>query len=299
MVLPLIIGGGLSLLGGILSSRSDDKRAAQQNTYNQQAYQQQLEDTPEQIEEQLRLGRESQEISEKNKYKWIVEGAQEAGFNPLTALRSGGGSLATPMGTQISAVPASQASQAASFGENLTNAMGTAFNLWDPIGDRNKRLQNELLQTQIDTNRQRFDRNDQGSMSTVQKTASPVQENYGSPIGAENVRPVQRPHPGNQPRVLVYLPNGAPALLLKNVADREGVTNYDTLSAGGMAELVGEITGEVFNTLSASQISQTLFDQGILVDGTERTPTKKDVDRMRNNPIPDSVKKNPRFKFTE
>jgi len=78
------IKGGASLLGGVLSRQ---KKVG--------------------LQKQYRLKREADAAAERQKYQWIVEGAQKAGFNPLTALKAGGGGLSggsmTPMQSPLTA----------------------------------------------------------------------------------------------------------------------------------------------------------------------------------------------------
>jgi len=48
----------------------------------------------------LRKQRNNMKITERQRYKWLVEGAQNAGFNPLSVLRATGGAMAPQLTTQ-------------------------------------------------------------------------------------------------------------------------------------------------------------------------------------------------------
>lgn len=120
---PSVIAGASSLLGGVFG------RSKQPG-----------------IKKQYRLGRENTELLEKNKYKWIVEGARKAGFNPLTALRATGGNLTT------APQPQSPLSSRSYIGEAIKTFGGTYAQ--DAIQRATEARQNEEWQRRYDYQRE-------------------------------------------------------------------------------------------------------------------------------------------------
>ena len=75
---------------------------------------------------------------EERRFQWLVKGAQNAGFNPLTVLGATGG--------QHAPAPQSPISRSAVIG----NAIAKAAEAYDPIRREREELENELLREQID-----------------------------------------------------------------------------------------------------------------------------------------------------
>ena len=78
-----------------------------------------------------------QQIMEERRFKWLVQGAKNAGLNPLTVLGATGGQQASaPSPISASAV----------VGDSIAKWAAN----YDPIRDERQKLENELLQLQID-----------------------------------------------------------------------------------------------------------------------------------------------------
>lgn len=100
----------------------------------------------------------------------LVTGALKAGFNPLTVLGATGGQTGvtgsnpfTPLGRREAPIsPAQSAAQAA----------GQAIINYDPIEEERRRLENELLETQIKTHQ---NKNQRLGLQGVSTTTSPVE----------------------------------------------------------------------------------------------------------------------------
>lgn len=82
------------------------------------------------------------QLMEERRFQWLVKGAQNAGFNPLTVLGATGG--------QQAPAPQSPVSRSAVIG----NAIATAAQAYDPIRLEREKLENELIKEQINDMRQ-------------------------------------------------------------------------------------------------------------------------------------------------
>ncbi|AXL15496.1 DNA pilot protein [Microviridae sp.] len=128
IVTSALISGGSSLIGGLLGRKKS--KSAAQTLAEQRAH-------------------------EEQRYTWLRDGAQKAGFNPLTVLGAAGHtagmtspSTESPLGWK------------ASLG-NALNQAGQVLASYDPVAEEGRQLDNELKQRQITA----FDaeKNQQGS----------------------------------------------------------------------------------------------------------------------------------------
>lgn len=86
---------------------------------------------------------QERERLEKERFKWLVKGAQKAGFNPLTVLGATGGGLGGgPVATSTPFGVRQAIADAISAGAN-------AYLAHDPVLDESKDVENELLRKQI------------------------------------------------------------------------------------------------------------------------------------------------------
>lgn len=117
----------------------------------------------EQLEEQFEFAKRT----ELEKYKWIVEGAQAAGFNPLTALRAGGGRVQGP-----SIAPTTPLT----WRDYAREAVSLAAQEYDPIEAESRRLDNELKRTELDRRRSELVRTGEGVTTAAPRYRQPSQQ---------------------------------------------------------------------------------------------------------------------------
>lgn len=133
----------------------------------------------------------------RNQFGWLVEGAQKAGFNPLTALGTasthGGGSAGGGM-TPLAAHVPSPVDMGQAIGD-----LGSFMSSLDPIERERRELENELARRrieQIDSEQTRL-----GQMPEVRRTASEVQGGDSQPItngNSQDQELIQEIIPGDQ-----------------------------------------------------------------------------------------------------
>lgn len=111
-----------------------------------------------------------------NQFRWLVEGAQKAGFNPLTVLGAGGArtspgpAISTPLGQQPGAAGFRREN---SIGK-IATAAGAIVDAFDPIERESRRLENELAQARLNQINSEQTRLGQG-VPQVRRTESPVE----------------------------------------------------------------------------------------------------------------------------
>lgn len=107
---------------------------------------------------------------EENRYSWMVEGAQRAGFNPSSVLGAVGGNFAnqpTDYRNPFNAM------------DVIGDAIVNFADMYDPVRAETQRLNNELLQEEL--NRVRQTREAPGGVPGVQETRSPVENGTRGP----------------------------------------------------------------------------------------------------------------------
>ena len=258
MPLAALIAGGSSLLGGLFSNRSKKKAAAQQyeNDLKQAAQQNKYD-----IEREARQS-EMIERTEKERFKWLVEGAESAGFNPLTVLGATGGAMGQTANAAGMTAPGKTA-PISTMGDSIAQAGANfAAYMGDPIAKQTEKLRNELLTKQID----QIDReNLRFGQPVTRQTSSPVKTRgprTGHISGPDN--PSTRPWP-RVDRVLVRSPYGVNFNVPADVAKRNRWNRGDSLTQGDVAELIGEST-EVVAGLTIDTVLERMAQQGIITD---------------------------------
>lgn len=173
----------------------------------------------------------------KNNFKELRDAAKEAGFNPLTALQAGG------LGNAYSADPVLASSSF--LAEGVFDGLKTAFNRGDDEIDRErKRLENKLLQAEIDE---------------YAKAGQIPTEGYGFDLTqTPDLMPVLRPDPNAEGKIPIYAPNGQQFMMPQSVAAAMGYEAFDYIVAGDWAELKGEVVGEVETTLATDAIDDVV-----------------------------------------
>ena len=68
----------------------------------------------------------------------------------------------------------------------------------------------------------------------------------------------------------MFLPNGAEVDMLADQARRYKINRGDTLSAGEIAEIAGEVVGEGAALLQVDKYVENLFNAGIFRDARQR-----------------------------
>ena len=120
----------------------------------------------------------------------MVEGAQKAGFNPLTVLgATGGQSGFSPQGTMSplsthQSISSPQGEQRDLLGD-FARGVGAAIGEYgDPIAAETRRLNNELTKAQTDTLRHQIAR-EQSAVPAVQSSQSPSESRSGGPLASD------------------------------------------------------------------------------------------------------------------
>lgn len=101
-----------------------------------------------------------------------------------------------------------------------------------------------------------------------------------------DARPKPRPNPGNTPRVPVYSPSGTgPHMIPSDIADRFGIKHYGNLTAGDIAEMVGELAGEGATAVTFDKINRNL--DGLLFDPKSKEKRNQQLPKHLRNPNPE------------
>lgn len=260
------------LLGAALGGIGAASRQRKQNKEAQRAYDQTRRDTvadyyrqradaqadfwmqhrasKNMLDYQLGANRTDAQLREENRYEWLVEGAQRAGFNPLTALGATGAQLSGGGQASMAALsPVTLATTPAPVlgaGPTTLETLGSAIaQLEDPIDKEARRLRNELTFQQIQTeknNRARL-----GQLPVMRRTASPIEASYDpGPAGWRGSWGEGPAAPWYlQPTVHVAIPfgkNRSPrwGKMPASVAERFGIKAGDLLTGGDLSEIFGE-----------------------------------------------------------
>lgn len=117
-----------------------------------------------------------QETTTRINYKQMVQDAEAAGFNPLTALRAGGGA-----GFTTTTHPALTAYSP--LGEGL-QTIGSLLSSYDPQANERAKLEHDLLQAQLQ-NIQTDTRQRMRSFEVPVKTGSTAVDAFGNPIRSD------------------------------------------------------------------------------------------------------------------
>lgn len=149
MVFPLaligpLIGAGASLLGGAMRNSAAQRQTEQQYINDRAAA---AEQRAWNIED-----RDEARVYSRDVYKHLVEDSQAAGFNPLTALRNGGGAsynAAAAFAPLSRQAPVRQAPYQGHIGEAVGQA-GAFLADFDPHADAAREDGSRLIQAQIE-----------------------------------------------------------------------------------------------------------------------------------------------------
>ena len=166
---PLTIAAvGAKIIGSLFGG--DDEQPG----YVQEDHRTQLDET-----------RRHERLMALNKQRWLVKGAQNAGFNPLTALKGGAGA------TSGSPAYAGATNQPLSFGQKLLSSAGEAIaegiQSYDPIYEESRQLDLEIKRKQLETYDNQASRLGT-SVPQVRETSSPVEVSV-------NAAPPENPEP--------------------------------------------------------------------------------------------------------
>lgn len=218
----------------------------------------------------------------------IRDRALAGGFNPLTVLTNGG--LQQQMPTPLPTLSSLDA-----IGRGIGGA-AQALASYDPIEVETRELENELLRTQIDTakaNAGHIGGFVQAPMEIGQWAMPSVQSITRSPVekGAPKLSmaaPTPAPAPRDDWTFPIRTVDGAIKYIPPSYARRLGLERYDTLMAGELAEIMGELAGEGAG-LAASPVVADLMSGNTNVRGQERPRASAGygvvLDAARYNPL--------------
>jgi len=207
---------------------------------------------------------QERERLENDRYKWLVKGAQDAGFNPLTVLRSTGGQMAnvTPRQSPLGA--------RAALGEAIKTFGGTYAQ------DAIQRASEERAQ---DDWKERWDYQIANPMPPLRAAAPKTQKDDGFLKTGDTVSPGGAIFPSVDHRIQVRLPtdsNHESAWILSDVAERFGIKEGSMLTAGDITEMQGELTGEAAVALGADEVIDNMFRRGFFA----RNPTGESLQKV-------------------
>lgn len=207
------------------------------------------------------------------KLQTLVADAKAAGFNPLTALRGGGGYGGAT-------APALSTSQF------LAEAVSSAFEApaayrAQQLEEERQRLENEALRTQLADREAKKNPYQKFGFDVPSAKQFLPQTKQGVPALSNATRPQSRPTFGSNGTVPVFLPDGQMRMLNARVADRMKLKPYDAVVAGDYAEIVGELRGEAETALVADEIGKNV---GIPLWG--RDPSKPVLTVPKLSPPP-------------
>lgn len=296
------IKAGASLVGGYADNRAASSQAQYQNYLNEEQYERSRSDTLSDYNMQrddawtdhrrtAKFDRNQNKIAQReldqNQAKWIRQGALKAGFNPLTLLGKGGtaaGVSGSPLGTPLANVTPAQplAPPSANGLGNAARAVADGVSQWvDPVIRESQVLENELTQARIDQIQNEQTR--LGQVPQVRTTASPVEENKTGHISGPKTtsqRPLQ--HWTKEKTVNAWLLDGRKVAIPLSVARANNIENSDTIDAGKMTQILGEVTGEVYNTMNYGNAAERLLKMGIF---SGRDITQDEFKRLEKRDI--------------
>lgn len=201
---------------------------------------------------------QEKERMENERFKWLVKGAKNAGFNPLTVLRATGGQSGNYQTTD------SPLGSRAAVGEAIKTFGGTYAQ------DAIQRATEERAQ---DDWKERYDyqiANPMPPLRAAAATTEKTSEETGFLKEGDVPYSGGATFPAQDHRVQVRLPTGDTVWALKHVLDRYGIDEGQMLTAGDMTEFQGELTGEAAVTMQADKVLENLFRQGIFTSGNKR-----------------------------
>jgi len=272
-IAPALIGAGSKLLGGILG-----------RGYTPSA------------KRQYRDQRRFMEQVEKNKYRWIVGGAQAAGFNPLTALRAGGGNMSSPGGI----IPQSPLSARSALGEAISTFGATYAQ--DAIQRASEERQQEAWKERYD-----YRRDEQGvpPLSAAPSSGQAKLENNDQEMAAaaQVGERLSRPPSGAFPQVDPFSERPADMRIGSGPNRDRFVIPFDgkfymTPKGMGPHEGVESMIGDIIgNGASILQVGKDLADRGFdqvtwnpdTMEVVEKRPKGASKTRQRSTPRPPRV----------
>lgn len=180
------------------------------------------------------------QLMEERRYKWLVQGAKNAGFNPLTVLGATGG--------QQAPAPQAPISRSAVIG----NAIAKAAEAYDPIRREREQLENELLREQvadIKATRKKVGVEGLRTTSSPTKVYDPQSDNMYTVDPAQTTLPVV--DPGNSRPELSRVNRGSmKGRYVIGVNGKYYVTPPGMSPTALNEEILGSVGGELTGLLS-------------------------------------------------
>lgn len=201
------------------------------------------------------FGKKKKETSTIN-YEALRNEAHKGGFNPLTALKAGGGA-----GFMQTSQP-----KLSSF-QFIGDAIADGISWWGNKEQRERDEEMERVKLETAQEELRLLKGQKGWKAETFAIPAVTQTMTGSP--AQNVQPKMARDPlnpmharpmaradrlGGEGTVPVYLPDGQLRQIPAKAARSLGKERYSYLNAGEYAELVGELRGEAESALIADKI---------------------------------------------
>lgn len=309
MVLPVL--GAIAGIGAKLwSDRQNRKSVNSTNAANQRQWYEQMEATQGYNErdyerhsrwravEKDQDNRQMQHQFE-NQFGWLVEGAQKAGFNPLTVLGqgqtfSGGGGMSGP-----GSYPLGPQNEAPRYDANISPELVAIGEYMDPIERANRRLENELLEArikQINNEETRL-----GQMPQVRRTSSPVETTQfpgTDPRNPEFQGPLTPPNNPAFPRINVWTPYGQLANIPEDIATRLNLQPGGIMMQEDMTALLGEFIGEGAGLLQPNEMVDLMTDMGFIEDFGDRTmrENEEEAERQEKQEFKENFEKKPHWR---
>lgn len=208
------------------------------------------------------------------KVQRLVADARGAGIHPLAAIS---GATYSPVGA--GGVPGAAGGSIPSYSVGEGSRMGDALRRIKP---------DPLTQSSIDVNKAQADLLKAQSRTLLVEIEAKLRNgttgarNLGDPQSDQPSGGVTRPAPNpRNKRITLRGPEGSEIRVLKSTADRLGFKPGDQLTAGEYSELVGEVVGEVVNTLEMDSVSDAQTKEGVFEPARPQTGRRGDRSRRR------------------
>jgi len=288
---PLISAGG-AIAQQLLGSNADYETAGDAGSRSRREMRHQRR----MIAMQNKQARQFMADTEKNRYSWLVSGAQKAGFNPLTVLGATGGAMS---GGASAGSPLMQPVRGSSptVGDALGAGVAAFADSYDPVGfaTRQQQLENmRKLGNVYDAELAKFGtvpvNTVNNSPTRVQNDPLRVQVGEPAQVRQNDGRPYAREDMfDDRPRIPIRENDGTLSTLDKKMADAMGYEPWDQMPSGDMTHLLGEIA-EVETALEGTKVRQEMLGKGSqerkAIRDAERLKRQRELSPFINQPMP-------------
>ena len=255
-------------------------------------------------ERDLRQDEKFRKRAHRNDMRYLVQGAQKAGFNPLTVLGATGGQSgfqsiggSSPTGAVVQ--------QPLSPGAAAARAAGEAVLNYDPIAEERARLENELLEQRLATAQQKDARLGAG-VPSVQKTSSPTRQTPFLPneTNAFTINPLDTVFPVVDPsssRIEDARITHGPyqgRYVMRNTEGKPFISPANFTPAAMREELGGGLSSEVFTTselLGRGWTPAHVNERGELITKRPKLRLSDRTDRQNSGTVGSRNRRRPMF----